>query len=318
MTVLTSLREVQIPLLAAMLLGAGGTKMFRMVRTRSAGEQFGPTVLFPGHLRSPIAAALSLVELALGLGLVLTAGKIGAGAPATAFRLAACLLFVVLTCALVELRASRPEVGCGCFGYLSTAPVSLRTLARSTLLSLAGLATIGLGQIGWPRSPGAAVQLLAILSVEILAIGALSPEIGEGLIRLGYSEPCEVKDVPSQRTIAALRRSRQWRRYSPLMISDAPVDVWRELCWRFVVYPAHYEGRPADVVFAIYLQQHRPAIRAVVVDGGTGQTMPWPTAPIGRGRVRLRYATTAPAAAAGLALAPATALPAEIAVSSDV
>jgi hypothetical protein len=313
---LASLREVQIPLLAAMLLGACGTKLVHVLRAGSVDETFGPTALFPAHLRRPAAVAVCLVEFGLGAGLILTAGRPGRGAPATSIRLASCLFFVVATCALIELRANRPEAGCGCFGDLSSAPVGTRTLARSALLALAGLATINVPVIKPPTS-AEAVQLVAILVVEILVIGALSPEIGEGLIRLGYYEPCEFRHIPSQRTVAVLRRSRPWRRYSWLITADTPADVWRELCWRYVVYESSHDGRPADLVFAIYLQQRRPAVRAALVDSATGQTLPWPSSPTARGRVRPRYAAAAPPAA-DLAAAPPLAEHTDLPVSTDV
>jgi hypothetical protein len=313
---LTSLQEVQIPVLAAMLLGACATKLVHVLHAGPVAETFGPTAFFPAHLRRPAAVALSLIELGLGAGLVLTAGRIGQGAPATSIRLASCLFFVVATCALIELRANRPEAGCGCFGDLSIAPVGARTLIRSALLALAGLATIGLRPIVRPTS-ASALQLVAILVVEMLIFGALSPEIGEGLIRLGYYEPCEFRHVPSQRTLAALRRSRTWRRYSPLITSDAPADIWRELCWRYVVYPSSIDGRPADLVFAIYLQQRRPAVRAALVDSGTGQSLPWPSASTARGRVRLRPGGETRLAADPV-IASSTAIWTDMPVSTDV
>jgi len=313
---LTSVQEVQIPVLAAMLLGACATKLVHVLHVGPVAETFGPTAFFPAHLRRPAAVALSLVELGLGAGLVVTAGRIGQGAPATSIRLAACLFFVVATCALIELRANRPEAGCGCFGNLSTAPVGTRTLIRSALLALAGLATIGLHAIGRPTSANA-VQLVAILVVEMLIFGALSPEIGEGLIRLGYYEPCEFRHVPSQRTLAALRRSRSWRRYSPLITSDVPADIWRELCWRYVVYPSSSDGKRADLVFAIYLQQRRPVVRAALVDSATGQTLPWPSAPTARARVRLRQAGEPRLAADPITMSPATVWT-DMPVSTDV
>jgi hypothetical protein len=315
---LTSVQVVQLPLLAAMLLGASGTKLVHMLRSGSHGVVFGPTALFPAHLRTPAAMALCFVEFGLGAGLVLTAGPIGAGVPATAIRLASCVLFVVATCALIELRASRPEAGCGCFGDLSKAPVSARALARSALLAVAALATIGLPPIISLPALAGAIQLVAILFVEMLLIGVLSPEIGESLIRLGYSEPCELRDVPAQRTLAILRRSRPWRRYSPLITSDAPADVWRELCWRYVVYSGSHEGKPADLVFAVYVQQRRPAIRAALVDSATGLTLPWPAALAARGRVQLPSAQGMPRPNPGMATARAAPVRADLPVSTDV
>jgi hypothetical protein len=100
------------------------------------------------------------IECGLGIGLIVTAGKIGAGAPATCVRLGAGLLFLVATSALIELRAQKPDVGCGCFGDFSTAPVSGRTMARSAFLAAAALSTIDLPPIT-PPDRGAALRLLA-------------------------------------------------------------------------------------------------------------------------------------------------------------
>ena len=275
---LSALREVQIPLVAAMLLGACTAKAGRAMRTGSATEGLGPTALFPMRLRRPLAMTMCAIECGLGIGLIVTAGKIGAGAPATCVRLGAGLLFLVATSALIELRAQKPDVGCGCFGDFSTAPVSGRTMARSAFLAAAALSTIDLPPIT-PPDRGAALRLLALLAVEIVLVGALSPELGESLIRLGYSEPCELRDVPAARTLALLRRSKQWRRYCGLVTSDVPADVWRELCWRYVVFPATYQARDTDLVFAIFLRHRRPAVHAALVDASTGLPVPLPPPP---------------------------------------
>jgi hypothetical protein len=287
-SVLAAIREVQIPLVAAMLLGGWLTKLTRTVRSGSVDSNLGPTALFPMSLRRPAAITICVIECGLGLGLIITAGGLGGPTPATCIRLGAGLLFLIATSALIELRTVRPDVGCGCFGDFSTAPVSGRTIARSALLAVASLSTIELGAIRVPKTGSAGLELLAILCAELLLIGTLSPEVGEGLIRLGYSEPCELRDVPSSRTFAALRRSKQWRRYSRLVVSDVPADVWRELCWRYVVYPSSYEERPADLVFAVFLQHRRPTVHAVLVDRATGQPLPWPTAPGRKGRLAPR------------------------------
>jgi len=274
---LEAIREVQIPLLAAMLLSACAGKVAYLRRDGAAAERFGPTSLFPMTLQLPVALALCAVELVLGLGLILTAGRFGSSA-ADPIRIACCVLFLVSTCALIELRATRPTVGCGCFGDLSRAPVSIRTLARSLLFALAALATIHVKPIRVPPTAGRALELVAILCLELVIVGALSPEIGEGLIRLGYSEPCELRDIPAARTLALLRRSKQWRRYRDLITADAPSDIWRELCWRYVTYRGRDSGRSVDVVFAVYLQQRRPLVYAAVVDTDTGLALPSPSA----------------------------------------
>ena len=277
------IREVQIPLLAAMLIAGCGAKLVRALRTGSLDEGFGPTALFPMRLRRPMAIAVCAIEGGLGLGLILTAGNcIGHEELATSVRVGTGLLFLVATIALIELRQTHPDAGCGCFGDFSTAPVSGRTLARAALLAVAAFATIGLQPVSPPPTATYALKLLGGLFAELLLIGALSPEVSDALVRLGYSEPCEIRNVPAARTLAVLRRSKPWRRYADLITGDVPVDVWRELCWRYVVYPASYLSQPAEIVFAVSLQRRRRAVHAALVDGATGLPVPSPPAETGQ------------------------------------
>lgn len=314
-----AIREVQIPLLAAMLLGGCAAKLRRTVRAPSADDRIGPTALFPMNLRRPLAIVLCVVEGGLGLGLLVTAGRFGEDAPANSIRLGSCLLFFVATSALVELKQSRPDVGCGCFGDFSTAPVSGRTLARSALLAVASMVTVWLGPITLPRTAAGAVGMLTILGAEVLLLALLSPEVSEGLIRLGYTEPCELRNVPSARTLAALRRTKYWRRYAELITSDVPADVWREMCWRYIVYPGHYAGRPAEVVFAVLLQRRRPVVHVALVDSSTGAPLEWPTGkrgsrPLGGAVVRRLIHGQLPAFAA----AEASTAPPDLPLSTDL
>jgi hypothetical protein len=272
-------QTVQIPVLAALLLSGCTTKVIRIIRVGSVDAGLGPTALFPMRLRRPLAVAMCALELGLGIGLILTAGQIGRGAPATCVRLGTGLLFLVAACSLLELRAARPDVGCGCFGDFSHSPVNWRTLTRSALLSVAALATMGLGPIRQPHTEGTAVILLALLVAELALVASLSPELGEALVRLGYSEPCELRVIPPDRTLTALRRSKQWRRHAGIIAADVPADVWRELCWRYLVFPARCGDREAEIVFAVFLRQRRPQIHTALVDAVTGQPLAWPAAP---------------------------------------
>jgi hypothetical protein len=285
--VVLEIREAQVPLLSAMLLGGCAAKFQRIMRVGSLDAGLGPTALFPVRLRRPVALVTCAVELACGVALIVTAGGLGQGGLATAARLATSLLFLVATCALTELRSSRPDSGCGCFGDFSTSPVSARTLARSAFFAAAALATIGLPPLRAPHPGADAARLLGIFAVELAVIAALSPEVGEALVRLGYSEPCELRRLPAVRTLAALRRSSQWRRRSGLVTVEVPMDMWRELCWRYVVFPARVGDRDAEIVFAVYLRPHRPVIHAALVDAASGEVLAWPQSPgrrPGRGR----------------------------------
>jgi hypothetical protein len=298
---LTEVREAQVPLLSAMLLGGCAAKTARVLRVGSVDAGLGPTALFPLRLRRPVALALCAAEFACGAALIVTAGGLGRGGLATAVRLVTSLLFLIATCALIELRTSHPEVGCGCFGDFSTSPVSGRTLARSVLFAVVALGTIGLPPIRAPHPGADAGRLLAIFAVELVVVAALSPEVGDALVRLGYSEPCELRRLPAVRTLAALRRSSQWRKRAGLITAEVPVDMWRELCWRYVVFPARFGTRDAEIVFAVYLRPHRPLILAALVDSLSGGVLPWPAAPARRtvwSRLSLGPAEPASAAAA--------------------
>ena len=291
-------RQLQLLVLAMILLGAAAAKLSRVLRAGSLSAGLGPTELFPARLRRPAALVLCAIELALGAGLLMTAGSPDPviRADATGVRLATAVLFLVAMCALVELRGRRPDVGCGCFGNLSTKPVGARSIARAGLLAGAALATVGIGPVHLPAPGPQAVRDLGFLVAEFLLIAALSPEVGEALVRLGYAEPCELRQLPPERALAALRRSSHWRRHAAVITSSEPADMWRELCWWYAAYPACPGGRAADIVFAVQVKKHRPGVQSAIVD-----REPEPGAR-GDGRPAAQPVTGDAAVAAGLAV----------------
>jgi len=275
--VLSAIREVQIPLLAVMLLGGCGAKGIRVLKSRELSVALGPTALFPLRLRRPIAIAMCATELGLGVALLVTAGPLGTGTPATIVRAGVSVLFLIAVGALVELRERRPDAGCGCFGDLSVTPVGARTIGRSAVLATAALATIGQPPLQMPASGRAAALWITILVAELLLLAALSPELSEAMVRLGYSEPCEVRRISVDRTLAALASSATWRRYASLIDGDgrdaAPIDIWREGCWRYLVYTGETGGRQVHVAFAVYLRSRRSPVRVAVLDAFSGEVL---------------------------------------------
>jgi len=260
-------REVQIQLLAVLLIGGCAGKASRAIGARSIDAAIGPTAMFPLPLRRPAAIVICASEFVLGIGLLLTASR--TGWPVIAVRGAAALLFCIAVAALQELRTRRPESGCGCFGDLSHTPVNWRTITRAALLGAAALASIGAPRLRMPGSPGQSAEVLGLVLVELGLLAALSPEIGQLMVRLGHAEPCEVRRVPVARTLATLRGSAPWRHYRPHLISTTPTDVWREGCWRFAAYPGVLASRRVEVVFAVYLMGRRAPVRAGVLDVDT-------------------------------------------------
>jgi len=259
-------REVQIPLLAVLLIGGCAAKARRALGARSIDAGIGPTGMFPFRLQRPAAIAIVVSEFALGAGLLVTAGPLGAGVPANAVRVATALLFLTAAAVLAELRTRRPDVGCGCFGDVSSTPVGWRTITRAGLLGAAAVASLGVPPLRSLGSPDWLGEALAATAAELALLAVLSPEIGEMMVRLGRAEPCELRRVPVAKTLDRLWASASWRRYQRYLITTTPTDVWREGCWRFAVFPGILSSRRVEVVFAVYMSGRHAPIRAGVID----------------------------------------------------
>jgi hypothetical protein len=279
---LGALHQVQVPLLAVALIAGGAAKVRRAAAARSVDAGTGPTVLFPAGLRRLAAVGLCAAELVLGAGLLLTAG--GTGPAVLVIRGATALLFCVAACALHELRTRRPEAGCGCFGPLSRTPVGTRAISRAVLLGAGALWSVSAPALHRPVSPAQAWALLLAVVAELTLLTALSPEVVPLVRRLSRQDPCELRRVPVAQTLSALHASVPWRRYRQYLdgpgpadsgrssrgpASAGPADVWREGCWRFVVYPGTVADRRVDVVFAVRLGRRRPPVEVGLLDAGT-------------------------------------------------
>jgi hypothetical protein len=269
-------REVQVLLLAVLLIGGGAAKLWHASGARSAGHDMGPTAMFPVRLRRPAVITLCATEFALGACLLLTAGGAGARTPALIVRGATAVLFCTAVGALHELRGRRPDAGCGCFGELSNTPVSWRAMARAALLCVAALSTIGAPPLRMPGSAGQAWLTLAAAGAELALLAVMSPEVGQLIVRLSHAEPCELREVPVDRTLSALRSSMPFQRYQRFLVAPTPADVWREGCWRFVVFPGVLAGCPVEVVFAVYLAGRHGPVRVGVLDTGADIPAPCP------------------------------------------
>jgi hypothetical protein len=285
-TLWADLQDVQPPLIAGILIGGCLAKLGRVLRSGSVDAGLGPTQLFPLRLRRPLAMLMCAFEMSLGLALLVTVFPVGirtgtalfAPRAATGARIAAAAFFLVGVAALAELRSRRPDLGCGCFGGFSTQPAGWRSITRAVLLTLAALISVESPALYLPPRGHGALLFLGVVCAELALIAALSPEVSEALVRLGYTDPCELRRLPAERTLASLRRSRQWRKHAQAITTELPIDMWRELCWRYVVYPCRLDGKNAEVVFAVHLKRRRPMVQAVALP----LAQDWPAGAPGR------------------------------------
>ena len=284
--VLTAVREAQLPVICVMLYVAALAKLATLPPRGGAGAAAGydratpgPALLVGARRRRPAVIAVAAVEAAIATGLL-----VAPGVGTDAFRLAGAIVFATGAFVLLELRSRHPGAGCGCFGAFSRTPVGVRALGRSVVLAIASAVLAGLPGPGVALIRGFSPLSAVVAAVELALLVALAPETGALVSRLTHREPCETARVPVAQTLRALRASDAWREHRALLTGRAPADVWRELCWRYVVYPGTCDGRPVRIVFAVRLGDRHPEVRAAVVDGTTGEVRrrapaPAPTEP---------------------------------------
>jgi hypothetical protein len=256
--------ELQLPLLAAVLVTAALAKLI----LRGPDGPDSAHVLDALRHHRGLTVLTALAEAGLGAALLV--------APVLEVRVATVVWFVAATWVVDELRARRPDAGCGCFGALSTTRIGWRVLVRPLVLAGAATATLPAPASEVYRhlaGPGVALPL-----AEFAVLIGFSPELGVLIARWRSQPPCEIRQVPLADTLDTLHSSQAWRDRRNTLLSRRPVEVWRELCWRFLVYPAEVDGMEGEVVFAVSLAGTRhPEVRAALVfppaagDSGGGE-----------------------------------------------
>ncbi|MDH2425719.1 MauE/DoxX family redox-associated membrane protein [Sphaerisporangium sp. TRM90804] len=260
MTVDVAVATAALGLVVLMLVLGGVAKAATAGGESEPGglSRLGPGVLVPERWRKPVMIFCSAGETVLAAGLLLTHHPLP--------RWGTIAFFSVATYVLLELRRRRPDVGCGCFGDTSGTPVGLRSIGRAVVLTVMAviLTVVPVSGADLPAAFTWEVGLAGVAGAALLAL--LSPEMGEGIARLRYRAPCEQRPMPAGKAASRLRSSAEWRAHERLLTSGEPSDTWRELCWRFFVFPARgAAGTAEDVVFAVYLSGRRPPVRVTVV-----------------------------------------------------
>lgn len=261
----TAFQNTQVLLLAAVLLAACLAKLAVPEQTAGAPDHVHGVPVPAGLARLTalrrnrgMTVGLGLGEGVLGLALLVTSHP--------TVRLATTMAFAAAAWVVGELRVRRPDAGCGCFGGLSAKRVGRRGVLRAVLFTGAALASLGAPLTGVDVLRNAQVQVGLVFTAELALFAALSPELSELLKRCRASAdpPCERRRSPIAETYATLHRSAAWAEHENVIASTVPLDVWREGCWRFVVYPARVDGWDAEIVFAVSTAAHDRAVRAAV------------------------------------------------------
>jgi hypothetical protein len=243
-------RDLQIPFLGSVLLLACAAKL----TVREDGSE--PLVAL--HRRRPFVYGVALAEGVIGVALFVT--------PLGVVRLACVVFFASATWITGDLARRGTDEGCGCFGGLSAAPAGRRGLVRAALLTAVAVAAVGVPDTGARVLAQTGAGAVLLFAAETALLLALSPEFALAIERTRRTTPCELLDVPLSETYARLHASEVWRAYEDHLRSARPVETWRELCHRYVVFPALIEGRRAEVVFAVPVDgRRRRPVRAGLV-----------------------------------------------------
>jgi hypothetical protein len=264
------IQNTQVLLLAVVLLAACVAKLTFRTPVSSSAPEHVHGVPVPGGLRRATAlrqsrqmnVALGVTEGVLALALLVTSHL--------SVRLATTVVFAAATWAVGELRVHRPDAGCGCFGGLSEKRVGPRSVVRAVLFTAAAIASLGAPLAGVEVLRQMGGQVALVLLVEFALFAALSPELSvlARRARLGRSRPstpCARRRSPLAETFATLHDSPAWLAAENSITSAVPVDVWREGCWRFVVFPARLDGRDTEIVFAVSTAERDRTVRAAPV-----------------------------------------------------
>jgi methylamine utilization protein MauE len=242
-------RDLQIPFLACVLLLACAAKL----TVRETDHE--PLIAL--HRRRTFVYGVALAEGVLGLALLVT--------PAGIVRLACAVFFASATWIIGDLARRGTDEGCGCFGGLSSAPVGRRGLLRAALLTALAVGSAGAHESGAGILTRAGAGSVVLFAAETGLLLVLSPELAVAVERTRNATPCELLDVPLTETYARLHASEVWREHEDHLTSAQPIETWRELCHRYVVFPARIEGRRAEVVFAVPVDGRRDRVRVGLV-----------------------------------------------------
>jgi len=168
-------------LLAAVFAVAGATKLRDRDGTASALAEFG----LPRGATRPVASVLPIVELAVAIALLFDPVAREAG-------VVAALLLAAFTAGIANALRQGRAPDCGCFGNLSTRPVSGWTVARNVAL-LAVALFVALSSNADMSAPLAIVAALGVAALVVAAVRSGSTASVGGMAVVDASTPAALE-----------------------------------------------------------------------------------------------------------------------------
>lgn len=255
-------------LVVALVFAWAGVWKVAFRRARAVAAQSALVRLLGGE-RQAVAA-----HLALGCAEIAVAGLLLLPPARTLALGCATLLALGFLGYLVVAWRIAPEAPCACMGGRVTR-ISWRSLARAGVLLALGIGAWPAGEF-WGAALASSPWLVPLLALELAGLWLLSPELGGKpvrssrwvmrTLRLRLDPACARVRLDIVSIERALQGTAPYRALQPVL-NGPRTDAWREGCWDFVAYGAHYEQQAATVIFAApALFNAREVSAAVVAD----------------------------------------------------
>lgn len=224
--------------------------------------------------------AVGVLELAVAAALV--------GLPPSAAGVATGALGLGFLGYLPWARSIAPHSGCGCAGR--AVRVTWRTYARAAAVAATGVATVSLAAPWWQVTAARPGGFAVAAAAGLCGYLAVSPEADDRwllptrklrLRLLGHPLAAPEEPVPLAASVELLESSLAWWSAAHLVRSGL-LEHWLADGWRILRYTGRHEtpdgSRAVSVVFALDAHattcaSRETAIRATVVDEGTGQVL---------------------------------------------
>ncbi|MEV0645057.1 MauE/DoxX family redox-associated membrane protein [Phytomonospora sp. NPDC050363] len=271
---LHTIAALQPLLIGGVLLWSGSLKLF----SRFAAAEARRTAL-PGLVGENRAVgaykALGVLELLIAAALI-------APPPLWIEPAAGAALSAGFLGYLAYAKVAAPTSSCGCMGA-QPSRVGRRAFARAGVLLAASAAALAWApSTAWYTSAAdAPVVFAAVLAAEALLVAGFSSELDHRWLlplrrlhnRLTHPLAGGGFEIPLDSTVTQLIRSGVYRHTAAALHSDLG-EHWDEGEWRFLVYSARWDGRPATAVYAVPRLRYAPDdVRLAIVDEERGETL---------------------------------------------
>lgn len=259
-------------LVLGLILAYSGTGKLLLPGWQATARRSSLTYLMTGRKLDLFYKTLGGTELLVALLLLLPPAERWEMIPTSTLLLG----FITYLGASAVVWKGRP---CACMGESGTVAKWPPLMRAATMLMFALLAWVPHDH--WIHTLSREPRWFALPSVELLLVALLSPDLRPSDFRRLFSNRqqaallprCATQNPPLHESMQLLHASRAFTELARYLGAN-PNDHWRDGCWRFFTFPAHYEGHDLVAVFAVPLSPELGLVRGTFVWPDRDDTLP--------------------------------------------